>query len=64
LRSRAVVAAEFDKQIADLVGVLVWAGEPAGFRKQLGAGVLAFLIVLFGVSYALKKEWKDVEKVE
>lgn len=56
--------AEFDKQIADLVGFLVWAGEPAaGFRKQLGVGVLAFLIVLFGVSYALKKEyWKDVGK--
>ena len=49
---------------ADLVGFLVWAGEPAaGFRKQLGIGVLAFLIVLFGVSYALKKEyWKDVGK--
>ena len=57
-------AIEYDKQIADLVGFLVWAGEPgAGFRKQLGFGVLAFLLVLFGVSYALKKEyWKDVKK--
>ncbi len=56
--------AEFDKQIADLVGFLVWAGEPAaGFRKQLGIGVLAFLVILFGVSYALKKEyWRDVKK--
>lgn len=56
--------AEYDKQIADLVGFLVWAGEPgAGFRKQVGYGVLLFLIVLFGVSYALKKEyWKDVKK--
>lgn len=56
--------AEFDKQIADLVGFLVWAGEPAaGYRKQLGVGVLVFLLVLFGVSYALKKEyWKDVKK--
>lgn len=56
--------AEYDKQVADLVGFLVWAGEPgAGFRKQLGIGVLAFLFVLFGVSYALKKEyWKDVKK--
>lgn len=56
--------AEFDKQVGDLVGFLVWAAEPgAGFRKQLGFGVLAFLIVLFGVSYALKKEyWKDVKK--
>jgi ubiquinol-cytochrome c reductase cytochrome c1 subunit len=55
---------EYNKQIADLVGFLVWAGEPgAGFRKQLGFWVLAFLLVLFGVSYALKKEyWKDVKK--
>ncbi len=55
---------EYDKEVADLVGFLVWAGEPgAGFRKQLGYGVLAFLMILFGVSYALKKEfWKDVKK--
>ncbi|MEO8410980.1 MAG: cytochrome c1 [Propionivibrio sp.] len=56
--------AEYDKTIADLVGFLVWAAEPGvGFRKQLGVGVLLFLVVLFGVSYALKKEfWKDVKK--
>ena len=56
--------AEFDKQVADLVGFLVWAAEPgAGFRKQVGLGVLVFLFLLFGVSYALKKAyWKDVEK--
>ncbi len=55
---------EYDSQVADLVGFLVWAGEPgAGFRKLLGFGVLAFLLILFGVSYALKKEyWKDVKK--
>ena len=53
----------YDKQVADLVGFLVWAGEPgAGFRRKLGYGVLAFLIVLFGVSYSLKKAyWKDVK---
>lgn len=57
-------AVDYDREVADLVGFLVWAGEPgAGFRKQLGLGVLAFLFVLFVVSYALKKEyWKDVEK--
>ena len=56
--------AEYDKQVTDLVGFLVWAGEPgAAFRKQVGVGVLAFLLLLFGVSYALKKAyWKDVEK--
>lgn len=56
--------AEYDKEVGDLVGFMVWAAEPAaGFRKNLGIGVLAFLAVLLGVSYALKKAyWKDVEK--
>jgi len=55
--------AEYDKQVGDLVGFLVWIGEPgAGFRKQLGFGVLAFLVVLFGFAYVLKKEyWKDIK---
>ncbi|WP_301101323.1 cytochrome c1 [Propionivibrio sp.] len=55
---------DYDKQIGDLVAFLVWAGEPAaGLRKQIGYGVLAFLVLLFGVSYALKKAyWKDVGK--
>lgn len=36
-------SAEYDKHVADLVGFLVWAGEPgAGFRRQIGLGVLAF----------------------
>lgn len=58
-----VSPAEYDKQVADLVGFIVWMGEPgAGFRKQLGVGVLAFLVVLFGFAYALKKNyWKDIK---
>lgn len=56
-------ATEYDKEIADLVGFLVWAGEPgAVFRKNVGVGVLLFLFALLGVSYALKKNyWKDVK---
>ena len=55
---------EYDKTIGDLVAFMVWAGEPgAGFRKQVGYGVLAFLILFFGVAYSLKKAyWKDVKK--
>lgn len=58
-----LTAAEYDKQVSELVGFLVWMGEPtAGFRKQLGFGVLAFLFVLFGFAYKLKKEyWKDIK---
>lgn len=57
-------ATEYDKDVADLVGFLVWAAEPgAGFRKQVGLGVLVFLLILFAVAYALKREyWKDVKK--
>ena len=54
--------AEFDKAISDLVGFMVWMGEPQQeFRRTLGFGVLAFLLLLFVLAYALKKEyWKDI----
>ncbi|WP_424220116.1 cytochrome c1 [Azovibrio sp.] len=54
--------AEYDAQVRDLVGFLVWMGEPtAGLRKQLGIAVLLFLSILLVLSYALKKEyWKDI----
>ena len=61
-----VTPADYDKQVVDLVGFLVWASEPeAGFRQQLGYGVLFFLSILFCLSYALKKAyWKDVRRIE
>ncbi|MCK6411055.1 MAG: cytochrome c1 [Azonexus sp.] len=54
--------AEYDKAISDLVGYMVWMGEPQQeFRRTLGFFVLAFLGLLFVVAYALKKEyWKDI----
>jgi len=57
-----ITAKEYDKQVADLVGFLVWVAEPeASFRHKLGIGVLVFLAFLFAISYALKREhWKDV----
>lgn len=57
-----LTAAEYDRQVADLVGFLVFMGEPgAGFRKQLGVGVVLFLSLLFVLAYLLKREyWKDV----
>jgi ubiquinol-cytochrome c reductase cytochrome c1 subunit len=53
---------EYDAMVADLVGYLKYMGEPvAGFRKKLGVAVLLGLAVLFGISYALKREfWKDI----
>jgi len=54
--------AEYDAMIADLVGFLVYMGEPAAeWRKQLGVYVLIALGILAVLAYALKREyWKDV----
>ena len=54
--------AEYDKAASDLVSFMVWMAEPnQEFRKTLGFGVLAFLLVLFVLAYALKKNyWKDI----
>ena len=52
----------YDKAAADLVSYLVWMGEPmAETRKTIGTVVLAFLGLLFVLSYLLKKNyWKDI----
>jgi ubiquinol-cytochrome c reductase cytochrome c1 subunit len=54
---------EYDQAVSDLVGFMVWMGEPMQEqRKQLGWIVLAFLGVLFVFAYKLKKEyWKDIK---
>jgi ubiquinol-cytochrome c reductase cytochrome c1 subunit len=53
---------EYDSAMADLVSFLVWMGEPvAEKRKLIGTYVLLFLVGLFVLSYALKKNyWKDI----
>jgi ubiquinol-cytochrome c reductase cytochrome c1 subunit len=54
--------AEYDAAVADLTNYLVFMGEPAKMvRYQLGMIVLGFLLVLFVLLFALKKElWKDI----
>ena len=53
---------EYDATVADLVGFLVYMGEPAAaVRKTTGYYVLFALFVLALLAYALKHEfWKDV----
>jgi ubiquinol-cytochrome c reductase cytochrome c1 subunit len=53
---------EYDEAVLNLVNFLVYAGEPNKLERQsLGGWVLAFLFVLFFVSYLLKKEyWRDI----
>lgn len=53
---------EYETTVRDLVSFLVYMGEPAKLvRYKVGFWVLAFLSVLFLVTYLLKREyWKDV----
>ena len=53
---------EFRRAMSDLVNFLTYMGEPAKLvRYEIGAWVLAFMVVFFFISYALYKEyWKDV----
>lgn len=53
---------EYDAYVADLVNFLVYLGEPAATKRvQLGIMVMLFLLLLLGLTYALKKEyWKDI----
>ncbi|TKB47912.1 cytochrome c1 [Thalassotalea mangrovi] len=54
--------AEYDKMIRDLANFLEYTGEPGKVeRKRLGYWVMGFLVILFILSYLLKKEyWRDV----
>lgn len=53
---------EFDVAITDLTAFLTYLAEPAQMqRKRIGVFTLAFLFILMGLSYLLKKEyWRDV----
>ncbi len=53
---------EYDMAVADLTNFMTYMAEPAALvRTKLGWWVLGFLVILFIVSYALKKEyWRDV----
>ena len=54
--------ATLDQEARDIVTFLAWAAEPEmETRKQLGAKVLIFLVVLSGLLYFVKRKiWKDV----
>lgn len=53
---------EFDDAMVDLTRFLVYLAEPAQMQRQkIGVFTLAFLIILMGLCYLLKKEyWRDV----
>ena len=53
---------QFDRAMLDLVNFLTYVSEPAQLqRKQVGIWVLLFLVLLFVVTFFLKKDyWRDV----
>jgi len=53
---------EFDKAMADLTGFLTYLAEPAIMKRQtIGVFSIAFVLILMGLCYLLKKEyWRDV----
>lgn len=53
---------EYDKAVLDLVNFMVYSGEPNKLeRESMGFWVIGFLLILFVLSYLLKKEyWRDV----
>ena len=54
--------AEFDATIGDVTNYLVYMGDPSSLvRHKIGYIVLGFLLLLFILVFALKKEiWKDI----
>lgn len=61
-RPGSMKPAEYDSAVADLTNFMVFMGEPAKLvRYNLGLIVIGFLLILFVLVYALKKEiWKDI----
>jgi ubiquinol-cytochrome c reductase cytochrome c1 subunit len=55
-------ALEYDKVVRDLVNFMVYMAEPDATRRtQIGVVVLLFLVLMLGLTWALKQEyWKDV----
>lgn len=60
----AMTPDQFDTASADLTNFLAYAAEPFHAEQEhIGWWVLGFLVILFVLTYMLKKEyWKDVKK--
>ena len=62
IKKGSMSQSEYDQTIHDLVAFLDYLAEPyKQTRKNVGTGVIIFLLVFLVLAYALKKEyWKDV----
>lgn len=62
IKAGSMTEAEYDRTVRNLVTFMVWMGEPHQVKRhQIGVWVVFALIVLIGLTYALKSAyWKDV----
>ena len=62
IREGSLSDKEYAARMGDLVNFMAYAAEPGkADRIALGWKVMAYLLLLFGISYLLKKEfWRDV----
>jgi ubiquinol-cytochrome c reductase cytochrome c1 subunit len=62
IKEGSMTPQEYDDAIRDLTNFMVYMAEPIALTRQtVGVFVIAFLIVLLGLAYLLKKEyWKDI----
>ena len=62
VKAGSMSPAQFDTAMHDLVNFMTYLGDPSRMeREALGVKVILFLLVLFVLSYLLKKEyWKDI----
>ncbi len=62
VKAGSMTPEEYDAAMRDLVNFMTYLGDPSQMeRKALGVKVILFLLVLFVLSYLLKKEyWKDI----
>jgi ubiquinol-cytochrome c reductase cytochrome c1 subunit len=53
---------EYDEAVRDLTNFMVYLAEPAKLKRYtIGFWVIVFLLIMVGLTYALKKEyWRDV----
>ncbi len=57
---------QFEQMVHDIVNFLSYVADPVKTEREfLGKLVLLFLLVMIGLSYALKKEfWRDIKKAD
>jgi len=62
LISKGSSAEDYDQIARDITSFLSYVGEPSKAKRQFyGIFVMIFLVLFFGLAYALKKEyWRDV----